>query len=316
MATPANDQTRFRFSVFEVDLAAGELRRRGVPLSLQEKPFHILALLLERRGEIVTREELQSRLWPDGTFVDFDKGLNTAMKKLRQTLGDSADAPIFIETVHRRGYRFIAPTYSDEQFALTPAMPNEAGDEMPAVQGSANPEDVSIKLETGVRGGPARPFYLYMGVVLVILVAAAGPAWYWHTRRPALSLQTMRITPVTRNGSVRQMAISPNGKFVVFALRDGIRQALWTHDLSTNSEMQLLAFDTVNFPGIAISPDSRYVYFGRSETTNPSIGYLCRMLATGGPVEQLISDGDSTVSFSPDGRQFVYTRGIPKQEPV
>ena len=308
MATPENDQTRFRFSIFEVDLAAGELFRRGVPLSLQEKPFHILALLLDRSGEIVTREELQSRLWADGTFVDFDKGLNTAMKKLRQALGDSSDAPIFIETVHRRGYRFIAPVYSDEQSALTPVMPNEAGDQMPAV-----PRDAGSNAEPALRGSLPRTLYLLIALGLAILVVGAGAVWFWRSQRPALSLQTMRITPVTSNGKVRQMAIAPNGKFVVFALRDGIRQALWTRDLSTNSEMQLLAFDTVNFPGIAISPDSRYVYFGRSETTNPSIGYLCRILATGGPVEKLIADGDSTVSFSPDGRQFVYTRGFPNR---
>jgi DNA-binding winged helix-turn-helix (wHTH) protein/tetratricopeptide (TPR) repeat protein len=109
MATPSNGNTRLRFGTFEVDLARQELSRRGVPVHLQDKPFQILAFLLARRGEIVTREELQERLWPDGTFVEFDKGLNTAVKKLRQALLDSADSPIYIETLPRRGYRFIAP---------------------------------------------------------------------------------------------------------------------------------------------------------------------------------------------------------------
>src|SRR5690348_14770043 len=92
-----------RFGIFEVDLPAGELRKRGVRLRLQEQPFQVLAYLLERRGEIVTREELQARLWTADTFVDFDHGLNKAINKLRDALGDSAASPRFIETIARRG---------------------------------------------------------------------------------------------------------------------------------------------------------------------------------------------------------------------
>src|SRR5271155_981871 len=98
-----------RFGVFELDLAAGELRKNGVRLRLQEQPFQVLALLLERAGDVVTREELRLKLWPADTFVDFDHGLNTAVNKLRETLGDSASSPRYIETMARRGYRFIAP---------------------------------------------------------------------------------------------------------------------------------------------------------------------------------------------------------------
>ena len=98
-----------RFGVFEVDLQAGELRKSGVKIKLQEQPFQILAMLLERPGEVVTREELRERLWPADTFVDFDHGLNTAINKLREALGDSAETPCFIETLPRRGYRFIYP---------------------------------------------------------------------------------------------------------------------------------------------------------------------------------------------------------------
>ena len=97
-----------RFGVFEVNLDAVELRKAGVKLKIQDQPFQILSLLLERRGEIVTREELQQQLWPDGTFVDFEHGVNTAVKKIREVLGDDADSPRFVETVPRRGYRFIA----------------------------------------------------------------------------------------------------------------------------------------------------------------------------------------------------------------
>src|SRR5271154_2419351 len=97
-----------RFGNFEVDLRAGELRKAGVKLKLGGQPFQVLTILLERPGQVVTREELQKQLWPD-TFVDVDHNLNTAINKIREVLGDSAESPRFVETLPRRGYRFIAP---------------------------------------------------------------------------------------------------------------------------------------------------------------------------------------------------------------
>src|SRR6266851_2421540 len=98
-----------RFGVFEVDAHAGELRKQGVKIKLQEQPFRVLTVLLQRPGEVVTRDELRNQNWPPDTFVDFENSLNTAINKLRDALGDSADNPRFIETLPRRGYRFVAP---------------------------------------------------------------------------------------------------------------------------------------------------------------------------------------------------------------
>ena len=98
-----------RFGAFEVDLISGEMRKNGTRIRLQEQPFRVLAMLLERPGDMVAREDLHSRLWPGDTFVDFDHGLNTAVNKLREALGDAAANPRFVQTVARRGYRFIAP---------------------------------------------------------------------------------------------------------------------------------------------------------------------------------------------------------------
>lgn len=102
-----------RFGVFELDLSAGELRKSGVRLRLQGQPFQVLVLLLERAGEVVTREELQQKLWASDTFVDFDHSLNTAINKVREALGDSASSPRYVETLARRGYRFIAPVQTN-----------------------------------------------------------------------------------------------------------------------------------------------------------------------------------------------------------
>jgi cholera toxin transcriptional activator len=109
-----------RFGVFEVDLDAGELRRNGARIRLQEQPFQVLAALLERPGQVVTREDLRQKIWPADTFVDFDHSLNTAVNKIREALGDSASSPRFVETLARRGYRFIAPFNG-----VTATTPNE-----------------------------------------------------------------------------------------------------------------------------------------------------------------------------------------------
>jgi DNA-binding winged helix-turn-helix (wHTH) protein len=122
--TPDQSQNAqvFRFGVFEVDTRAGELHKNGIKLKLQGQPFQVLCILVEHAGELVTREELRTKLWPAETFVDFDHGLNAAVKRLRDTLGDSADAPRFIETMARRGYRFIHPieTVSTVRFPESP----------------------------------------------------------------------------------------------------------------------------------------------------------------------------------------------------
>jgi Tol biopolymer transport system component/DNA-binding winged helix-turn-helix (wHTH) protein len=107
------DVAHYRFGTFDLDVKSGELRRNGVKVRLQEQPFQVLRKLLEGRGELVTREELQGALWPADTFVDFETSLNTAIKRLREALGDSADLPVFIETVPRRGYRFLAPVQEE-----------------------------------------------------------------------------------------------------------------------------------------------------------------------------------------------------------
>src|SRR5712692_6802189 len=109
MADPGKSQGLIHFGAFEADLSSGELRKNGVKLRLPDQSFQILAMLTESPGQVVTREDLRKSLWPGDTFVDFDNGLNGAILRLRNALGDSAEHPRFIETLPRRGYRFVAP---------------------------------------------------------------------------------------------------------------------------------------------------------------------------------------------------------------
>jgi cholera toxin transcriptional activator len=141
---PQNHSRVARFGVFELDLTAGELRKGGVKLRLQEQPFQVLALLLERAGDLVTREELQQKLWPSDTFVDFDHSLNTAINKVREALGDSASSPRYVETLARRGYRFIAPVRADAPRESSPGAAVVANAEVPAAAPLAAPAPPAV----------------------------------------------------------------------------------------------------------------------------------------------------------------------------
>jgi DNA-binding winged helix-turn-helix (wHTH) protein len=135
---PSSSEARLlRFGVFEVDLAAGELRKNGARIRLQEQPFQVLAALLTNAGQVVTRDDLRQKIWPADTFVDFDHSLNTAVNKIREALGDSASNPRFVETLARRGYRFIAPV--DSGGAPSKA-PNGVPATLPAGEAALHPE--------------------------------------------------------------------------------------------------------------------------------------------------------------------------------
>ncbi|MCI0352097.1 MAG: winged helix-turn-helix domain-containing protein [Acidobacteriales bacterium] len=158
-ASPAESPASIRrFSVYELDVRTGELRKNGMRLRLQEQPFQVLAMLLERPGELVTRDDLRQKLWPADTFVDFDHGLNTAVNKLREVLADSAASPRYIETLPKRGYRFIYPVES------TPTPP------APATK--PEPTPATVEPTRGSRTLPRVLFLLLQMMYLAIYVAA------------------------------------------------------------------------------------------------------------------------------------------------
>src|ERR1700757_1327515 len=127
MAVQQNNNRIARFGVFELDFSTGELRKSGVRLRLQGQPVQVLTVLLERAGDVVTREELREKLWASDTFVDFDHSLNTAINKVREALGDSASSPRYVETIARRGYRFIAPVHAPVEASQSSGVPDGSG---------------------------------------------------------------------------------------------------------------------------------------------------------------------------------------------
>src|SRR5712671_2898414 len=149
---------RIRFGVYEVDLRSGELHKQGIKIKLHDQPFQVLAMLLERPGELVTREQLYQKLWAADTFVDFDVGLNSAIKRLRDALGDSAESPRYIETLPRRGYRFIA-SVEDAIPAIAPGPQPSMGTRQAEAASVAKPaEDALAAAKAGLR--PRSPWSL------------------------------------------------------------------------------------------------------------------------------------------------------------
>jgi TolB-like protein/DNA-binding winged helix-turn-helix (wHTH) protein/Flp pilus assembly protein TadD len=179
---------RLRFGVFEVDLRAGELRKNGARVRLQEQPFQILAMLLEQPGETVTRDELRNRLWSAETFVDFDHGVNKAVNRIRDALGDSATSPRFVETVSRRGYRFIADVAVAEGAPL-PRSETRTADPIPV-------EDVSVAPVTDPPS-PRRRGHPWMIAGLALALASIVVVWALQSRAsPPALFRSLAVLPL------------------------------------------------------------------------------------------------------------------------
>jgi Tol biopolymer transport system component/DNA-binding winged helix-turn-helix (wHTH) protein len=320
MAVSGNGRRHFRFGLFEANLDAMELFRRGLKVHIENQPFQILTILLEHAGEMATREELQKRLWPSHTFVDFDKSLNTAVKKLRYALGDSADNPTFIETIPRRGYRFIAPvTNGDVESATNAASTPETS----ARVGGLADKDRDLSRLSVEFGGTLKPLTsatqstrLNLRVAAItsflVLMAALGIArWQWTRRARGSEKITRHMTKLTDSGNATQVAISPDGRYVVYALRTGGKQGLWLRQVATGSDVQIVPAEAIGFEGMTFSPDGNYIYFVRDNNDDPGMRYLYVVPSLGGAPRLLINDVDSPPSFSPDGHQFVFSRGVP-----
>jgi TolB-like protein/DNA-binding winged helix-turn-helix (wHTH) protein/Tfp pilus assembly protein PilF len=180
MAEPREAPQLFCFGGFELDLRSGELRKQGIKVRLQEQPFQVLSMLLERPGEVVTREELRQRLWPEDTFVDFDHSLNTAVNKLREALSDSADAPRFVETLPRRGYRFIAPVEEIPKVAASGHLspPGIVVSEKPAPGVVVDVQEMQPKLRS-----EKRRWVITISVMTTAVLAMLGTGIYQLSRR-------------------------------------------------------------------------------------------------------------------------------------
>lgn len=271
-----------RFGAFEANLATGELRRDGVRVKVQEQPFQVLAALLERPGEIVSKDELQHRIWDDGTIVDYDRGLAVAVNRVRQALGDSANKPHYVETVPKRGYRFIYP--------LTQA---EGGESRRDAYGPA--------VDSG-RGSARR--WLVTGAALLL---ALGSYAIWESIRPVRPGQPKSIAPLTHYpGAEIDPTFSPDGDRIAFAWDrgEGSRQLDIYVQIIGESNPRPLTETSLDEIAPAWSPDGRHIAFLRTQEDGLLNYQLVLIPATGGPetVIGTIQTHSPRLAWSPDSR--------------
>jgi len=277
-----------RFGIFEVDLHARELRRNGAKVKLQEQPFQLLSLLLEQPGQVVTREELQKKLWPADTFVDFDHSLNAAIRRLRDALGDSAENPRFVETVARRGYRFLAP-----------------------VNGTGAPV---VSQPTSQPATEFKRWRLVAIASLLLVSIVVGWLTAHRLRQDSLSqsgqIKQRRLTANPEEDRVLGAAISPDGKYLAFSSKTG----LYLRQIDSGETHSLILPPQFLAVPAAWYPDGSHLVTTRTEgPKTPSS--LWQVSIMGGTPRKLIDDG-RLAAVSHDGLQIAFVKGPKLSEEI
>jgi DNA-binding winged helix-turn-helix (wHTH) protein/Tol biopolymer transport system component len=268
-----------RFGGFELDPKRGELRSRGSRVKLQDQPLQILLAVLEKPGDFVTREELRAKLWPAGTFVDFDHGLNAAVKRLRDALGDSADSPRFIETLARRGYRFIAP-----------------------VNGSSSPSAAEIAAPQRTKSIFSTRRIVVFCLASVVIAVLLWTAWRRVPSRPTGVIEH-KLTSNSSENTVSSAGISPDGKYLAYGDNTGIYVKLIrtgeTHPIALPPNFSARVDDWF--------PDGAHLLVSREE--QPGKASLWSISVFGGSPRYLADDA-SGGSVSPDGAHIAAFRRV------
>src|ERR1700680_2637193 len=277
-----------RFGIFEANLESGELRRNGARVKLQDQPFQLLALLLARPGEIVTREELRSQLWSDDTFVDFDHGLNAAIRRLRDALGDSADNPRFVETLSRRGYRFVAPVQAQK---------NGASEKEPQ-------ESTSVS-STGL-------YWRVALAVVIVLLAGSGAGWiaarHFNPATKDIKFTELRLTANPSDDPVFNAVISPDGKYLAFTDRKGF----YLKVVETGETHSVALPDGFIARPVSWFPDGSHVFADKFPAYGEQSSVWSISVFGGNP--RKLMDIAEARSVSPDGSQIAFVRGEKNQE--
>lgn len=272
---------RFEFNNFLLDVKERILLRDGKPLSITPKAFQVLQILVENHGHLVERNELLNTVW-ENNFVE-EGNLTFTIRLLRKTLEDNKQNPLFIETVPKRGYRFIAEVKEISENVL------------PA-------EEKHVPTNTSSQ----RPYFLiFIGIISLLSIFSIS--FIWSRKDDSPRPNDKRIARLTNNGKITNMAALPDGKSIVFSQKEGIGESLWIQQTETNDSRQILPPQDVEFVGLSVSPNGEFAYY-TTFSKNQVDASLSRVALNNGKSESL-SDvhADVSISFSPDGKRFVYT---------
>ena len=277
-----------QFGVFELDLGAHELRRRGIKVKLQEQPLQVLLILLQNPGRLVTRDELRRRIWPANTFIEFDQGLYSALRRLREALDDNADRPSYIETVPKQGYRFVAHV--------------ERAAESKHSEGRV---DAPAEVQSEGEVKPPKLWWWVSGAVVTACFVAFGLWEMSHPRKhlPANSLVNMeRLTDFV--GLEEEPAISPDGRLVAFVADTTGQRQIWVKRSDGGTPLQL-THDVEDHTGPRWAPDSGSLIYYIPPRTGELEGTLWEISALGG-IPRMITKSLSEADISHDGERIAY----------
>jgi DNA-binding winged helix-turn-helix (wHTH) protein/Tol biopolymer transport system component len=280
-----------RFGSFEVDVRAGDLRRNGLKVKLSGQPFDVLVALLEKPGQVITREELHDKLWSHDTFVDFEQGLNKAINKVREALGDDADNPRFIETLPRRGYRFLAPV-------------KQPAPELPVIDNAKQPSDSSVAVEHEVpasRDNRKKLAYYTVALIGGFIAIFTGALMLWRSlSQPSGQLRVVRFIPVTNDGEFKSGPIATDGLRIYFneTLPGQIRSLA---QVSTSGGEVVRVPTSLSQPRLLdLTPNGTELLLGEDE------GSLWIQPVVGGSPRRVGSALMSDAAWGPDGATVVY----------
>ncbi len=288
--------TACRFGIFCLDLCDRELQRKGVPVKIQEKPLQVLEVLVLNAGQLVSRDELRRKLWPAGIFIEFDDGLNTAVKKLRAALGDSAESPSFIETVPRRGWRFIAPVEIISADAAADLTGDDPRSQLLALVRSTG----KIAPRPSVRRWGAA----VMGALAPLLIALV----LWHFAPRPVEPHATGYVQLTHSGLVHSnQRLLTDGPRLYFIEREGGHWvAKWM--LSSGGPATALQLPFSQYDLQDISPEGGELIV-RELRTYEIKDLLLWITSTAGGAPRLLHAGAEAAAFSPDGRSVLYANG-------
>ncbi len=290
----------YEFGSFSFAPAEGLLRRAGEPLDLQPKTLQILQLLLERRGEVVTKDEFLERVWPD--IIVEEGSLAVQISYLRKILGENATNEKYIVTAPRRGYRFVA--------AVTEKSSRDAATG-PGLASDTAKREVNVAAPTLPAPRRVRFWPLVFLAGGLLSVALAFGLYGFAQRRPAAGpdFAAMKIDRVTEYGNLMDATLSPDAQIVAYVPRQAGKQSLWLHNRATNEKLQLLPPDPALCWGLKFSHDGSQLFYVKTQP-NSTINVLYRISVSGGAEQKIVVNIDSPATLSPDGMQLAFVRSL------
>ncbi len=311
----------YDFDRFRIDATERVLLSDGEIVTLTQKAFDVLLALVERRGQIVSKEELMELVWPD-TFVE-EGNLSQNIYTLRKALGQTNDGQDFIKTIPKRGYRFVSTVSEHKEFQPEVIPESPAARILPSKPAASNSVVVQFPrehratvrqpVEESWRHSISRHKVLVVTLAVLFLGSVGSLIWLGNSSGWNLftnnSTGKLTLTNLTTTGNVASSAISPDGKFVAYAVTETPqRSSLWLMQLASLNAQQIVAPAELQYHAMTFSPDGQFIYYVARESQSPRT--LFKVSALGGASKKLLDDVQTAISFSPDGSRFVFRRAI------